>query len=116
MTSRLIYTKVLSNDALNWAVARAEGYANSQSLLDQINIHCTVKYLSWAQAGPIIERECIELEAYPDAHYPSQRWIAHISTEDQDFHGEGETPIIAAMRCYTEMRFGRAIEVPEAVL
>lgn len=80
----------------------------------------------WAQGGPIIEREGIELFRYeapgkavyknPDADEadlvldhvePSQwRWMAGDKLV-------GPTPLIAAMRCYVASKLGEEVDVPD---
>lgn len=62
---------------------------------------------NWAQAGPIIERERIGVEAHPGA----ETWIAFINGR----HQTGPTPLIAAMRCYVASQLGDEVEVPEDI-
>lgn len=59
----------------------------------------------WAQAGPIIEREGIDLRKRvpdPDIARPHPRfaWKAELVATNPYFCGTGPTPLIAAMRCY----------------
>ena len=63
----------------------------------------------WAQGGPLIEKELINL--ITTAGYP---WRATVYMGggvwiDQ----EGPTPLIAAMRCYVASKMGDVVEVPE---
>ena len=60
---------------------------------------------SWAQGGPIIEREEISLLPGP--------WSAQVFLEDglRSFEGTGSTPLVAAMRAYVASKFGD--EVPD---
>lgn len=66
---------------------------------------------SWQQAGPIIERENIDL-ASPNPIDPSwcaMQWRFH--------HGmKGPTPLIAAMRCYVAAKLREEIEIPEGLI
>ena len=67
----------------------------------------------WAQGGPIIEREEIDL-----CNYTSRRvsklaalWLAVKGLHD---HKQvGNTPLIAAMRCYVVSKLGEEVEVPD---
>ena len=60
----------------------------------------------WAQGGPIIEREMIELVPYTDS-----LWDAMY--RDQHIPNDGPTPLIAAMRCYVASKLGDDVDVPE---
>jgi hypothetical protein len=63
---------------------------------------------NWAQGGPIIEREFIDL-AYQFAF-----WRAWSATEDPRATSvSGPTPLIAAMRCYVTSKLGEEVEVPD---
>ena len=57
---------------------------------------------SWHQGGEIIEREKIAL-------FPQEigTWAAG------DQYTRGETPLIAAMRCYVALKLGDEVEIPE---
>jgi len=67
---------------------------------------------SWAQGGPIIERERIELKI-PEAKEFGQ-WMALIADASGDYiHRSGPTPLIAAMRCFIQSRLGDEVEIPE---
>lgn len=55
---------------------------------------------NWAQGGPIIERECIELQNWGAHSVPWSAWI------DEEHHHYGTTPLIAAMRCYVASKQG----------
>jgi len=68
--------------------------------------------IDWAQAGPIIERERIEL----NVSMTSGKWVArkHQPTLMHDnFRTEGKTYLIAAMRCYVSSKMGDEIEMPK---
>lgn len=54
---------------------------------------------SWSEAGPIIEREGIDLEAPGLAN---DQWEAYIRNDQAGSWSkfDGPTPLIAAMRCY----------------
>ena len=69
---------------------------------------------SWAHAGPIIERERIEVSPMPG------RWCATPPGPPADDgagwhlhrHSYGDTPLIAAMRAYVASRFGDEVDLP----
>ncbi len=70
---------------------------------------------SWAQGGPIIERERMAL-------YCGKQWIkwrASITHAPQnvpsDNWHEGPTPLIAAMRCFVASKFGAEVSDAEKV-
>jgi hypothetical protein len=108
----------LKDQALDWAVAKCEGFtplydsaphANLRNTLGNIWHVDELKFSSdWAQGGPIIEREDIGVFPKDD----STGWYAHktwgISTD-----GEGPTPLIAAMRCFVASKLGDDIELPK---
>ena len=68
---------------------------------------------SWAQGGPIIEREEIFL-----AKSIFGGWTGSIYTQDDGVRcilHDGPTPLIAAMRCYVASKLGDEVEVPEGL-
>jgi hypothetical protein len=71
----------------------------------------------WYIGGPLIERQRIMLDCWPDTAHPSSEhrvwWHASINGTT-DVFGEGETPLIAAMRCFVKSKFGD--DVPEMPL
>jgi hypothetical protein len=90
-------TSELTGAALDWAVhqARFEGACHDEPFPSYST--------NWAQGGPIIERERINI-TYDDV------WTA------EDVDGEtqwGPTPLIAAMRCYVASKMGDEVDVPE---
>ena len=64
---------------------------------------------NWSFGGPILEREGIGLDYYPD----SGLW--HAGTCEGTVWGMDRTPLIAAMRCYVISRLGDVVEIPEEV-
>lgn len=62
----------------------------------------------WAQGGPIIERECIDLQ-YQGGDVDV--WAADIF--DADCSVYGDTALVAAMRCYVVSKLGDEVDVPE---
>lgn len=62
----------------------------------------------WAQGGPIIERERIEVRPYD-----GKRWIA---TDNLTNHTIGPNPLVAAMRCYVISKLGNEVDIPESLV
>ncbi len=109
-------TSELTSSALDWAVARCEGYPTKVSrtgflIFSDPLIQCGPmgsRYspsTNWSQGGPIIEREGIRLDP--------PRSISLWSAEKDGHLLHGLTPLIAAMRCYVASKLGGEIEVPE---
>jgi hypothetical protein len=102
-------TSELQREALNWAVAKCEGYFD----IGMASVHdgvTSVFYFplwqpstDWALAGPIIEREISRIEDLGDT------WEAC----GYGFTANGPTPLIAAMRCYVASKLGDEVEVPD---
>ena len=97
---------------LDWTVARCEGGVGENQLLGAWYAPST----DWAQGGPLIEREKIGIQRCIRA-CEYHGWLA---LKDEPFHdrsGEdevwGETPLIAAMRCYVSSKLGDEVEIPE---
>ena len=121
-------TSELSGAALDWAVAKCEGFEAFTDGISWIIDHAgsyqpLPKYsTNWAQGGPIIEREEIELRVIPTGRNPDNwqgandfdAWEANVCPPDVDYvRAFGPTPLIAAMRCFVESKLGDEIELPE---
>jgi len=96
-------TAELTEAALDWAVAKCEGVISGNECLDRID-WLTEYSTDWAQGGLIIEREHIALwsEGYD---WEAKRYGQHESW--------GQTPLIAAMRCYVASKLGNEVEIPK---
>jgi hypothetical protein len=100
-----VKTSELTGAALDWAVHVAlrgscEGHAEYEYSTD------------WAQGGPIVEREGINLDNY--AKNPQwSAWIPAPERESGEAQAFGPTPLIAAMRCYVESILGDDVDLPE---
>jgi hypothetical protein len=101
-------TSELTGAALDWAVHVAlhgscEGHAEYEYSTD------------WAQGGPIIEREGINLDNYAK----NPQWSAWTPAPNQatgEAQAYGPTPLIAAMRCYVASKLGDNIDIPEGLI
>jgi hypothetical protein len=111
-----IKTANLIGAQLDWAVAKCEGYvAHGEVRADKRRVLIPHPdgggqpfrpSTDWAQGGPIIEREKIDLDFYKTDCEASMRG-------DAFFKSTGPTPLIAAMRCYVSSRLGYEVEVPD---
>jgi hypothetical protein len=109
-------TSELTGAALDWAVAKCEGTINGDDL--DIGFILEGGYLpstDWAQGGPIIEREGMDLNPHGvDSSNGRIQWRAAVQWLDEsDFESIGPTPLIAAMRCFVASKLGDDIDVPE---
>jgi len=63
----------------------------------------------WGQGGPIIERECIDIE-FTDKPHKRPACCATINSPDDGAGvGYGATPLIAAMRAFVMATFGSEV-------
>lgn len=112
-----IKTSELTGPALDWAVAML-AYPSPDYEPDDWEVYVTAgcsdegwvfsPSTDWAQGGPIIEREKIELH-YDDAI----GWKGEYLDADDFIECYGPTPLIAAMRCYCCSKLGDEVEIPE---
>ncbi len=131
-------TSLLTGAALDWAVAQCEelnpmlsssfeeGCVEGLAGYPFVYLHEPMKHniaapafytgyvpsASWWIGGAIIEREEITVE-YAGV------WLGRCwkdSDGEEQIQIEGETPLIAAMRCYVASKFGYEIEVPEELI
>jgi Protein of unknown function (DUF2591) len=114
-----IETAKLEGIALDWAVAKCEG-VNSEAFRLYYNPtepsdydkhgYLEFHYSSiWAQGGPIIDQEDIDVVRWANDSIPERRWMAKQNGEESF----GTTPLIAAMRCYVASKLGDVVEVPD---
>jgi len=111
-------TAELTGAALDWAVAKCEGITWEQGDIDAGEYGLGfAPSTDWAAGGPIIEREGIEFWTYSanqDEHgnFTAIKDAKHPSSAQ---HYSGQTPLIAAMRCYVASKLGADIDLPEAI-
>lgn len=109
-----IKTSELTGAALDWAVAKCEGFEPfTDGISWIIDIEGVYRQLpkystDWALGGPLIEREKISLVVFWYG-----RWVAE---PEEAFESVGPTPLIAAMRCYVASISGEEVEIPEELL
>lgn len=71
----------------------------------------------WAQGGPIIEREGIQLSGWESRWEAKLYWSkAAQGGPKRYWNMTGPNPLIAAMRCYVASKLGSEVEVPEELL
>jgi len=103
-------TSELTGHALDWAVAMCEGIDHDTAAMNIMfgddNDWFLAPSTDWAQGGPIIEREMIELIPQTPALWDAMYRGQHIPND-------GPTPLIAAMRCYVASKLGDEVDVPE---
>ncbi len=70
--------------------------------------------VDWAQGGPLIDRERIEVVPWNEPPHITEDWRARTFTSVADgSHAlrewKGSTPLIAAMRAYVASKFGEVV-------
>jgi hypothetical protein len=115
---QMMKTSELTGHALDWAVAKCESITLYRSKnkkwmtanYGEFNHRHGAPWYSpstyWAQGGPIIEREGINLEYAIDP----EKWCACIMADQEVY---GPTLLIAAMRCYVASKLGDEIDIPK---
>ena len=105
-------TSELTGPALDWAVFLADKPSTAELFTA---IHRTPPPYStdWAQAGPIIERELIDLRHIRSSTTYWEAWTPAPEHPDGEVSACGPTPLIAAMRCYVASKLGEEVEIPE---
>jgi hypothetical protein len=104
-----IKTSELKDAFLDWAVGKCEYMRHSLESDFCGRVGYAWEYSTdWAQGGPIIEREGINI-------IQSGSWFAEMDADHSGgvIHAEGDTPLIAAMRCYVSSKLGDEVDVPE---
>lgn len=114
-----IKTSDLAGAALDWAVAKAEGKNITLMRDDDGSLFPQPVWAdglwqqnystSWAQGGPIIERERISIRQWtnvPVVH-------AYMPFDGAEWSEDGASPLIAAMRCYCCSKLGDVVDIPE---
>jgi hypothetical protein len=107
----------LTGAALDWAVAKCEGI--SVEYVDDGITRCLLMQAGsrfnpttkWAQGGPIIEREKLSLLLISK----TGGWAARTEAYPPKYV-QGDTPLIAAMRCFATSKLGDEIDVPQELL
>lgn len=98
-------TSELTGVALDWAITKTQGLDHEVTSNEWGMWGWAT---DWAQGGPIIEREKIQIKENGHGH-----WFAKIG---KGKWMRGLTPLIAAMRCYVASQFGDTVDVPSELM
>lgn len=108
-----IKTSELTDEALDWAVLKAQGHP-----VEDFNLRFIGDYAystDWALGGALIERGKI-LVAY-DHDTGSCEAEMYLDDElERMCYGSGSTYLIAAMRCFVASKLGDEVETPNVLL
>lgn len=120
----------LSGAALDWAVARAGGYAwQLERGAYGSGFHVVVKLpepsidrqvvlkpsSDWAQGGPLIEKYRVDLSS-PPSDTSQAGWDARVDDGHLLLWANGSNALIAACRAIVAAKFGAEIEVPAELM
>jgi hypothetical protein len=117
-----IKTSELQGVALDWAVAKCEAHPNISGLHPDggVRIISGARFNPsglWADGGPIIERERLEIRIGNPLFFPKGNergeyyeplWLCKKQ--------HGRTPLIATMRCYVASKLGGEVEIPDKLM
>lgn len=108
----------LTGRALDWAAAQAKE-SNAVYRLQNYELPCLVAHdrysEDWRLAGPIIEEVGIDLMKGTEPS-PYEFWEASIHETDGCLIQYGDTPIIAAMRCFVASKLGDTVDIPDELV
>lgn len=126
---KTVKTCELEGAALDWVVALCEGVAMRKEEV-ALEVQAMLKgrledfhpSTDWSQAGPIIERELLEVSPHFQSSSQTNdwkgawHWVVYVlgpNNLDESHEQHGPTPLIAAMRCYVALKLGQEVQVPE---
>lgn len=117
MTMVEVKVSELSGAALDWAVAKIEGYDLMKHPFRRAFIEGVghVDYrpsTDWSQGGPLIERYSLEIVFDGSRNYGWRCVKDWCYGEVNDTYPLGETHLIAACRAIVASKFGDAVSVP----
>ena len=112
-------TNELTGAKLDWAVMKCRGLFWL--------LHGHIPYSTdWAEGGAIIEREKLNVwwaHHVVDAegneygnHWYAETGLTDENADERHICMTGETPLIAAMRCYVASKLGDDVDVPEDIV
>jgi hypothetical protein len=113
----------LTGAALDWAVGQCafdtkviveDGFVYF-TLPDGYRTRRCCPSTDWAQGGPIIEREQINLTNGTPPGI-GLIWHAWLTSNEEQYPIAGLTPLIAAMRCFVASKLGDDIDIPKELL
>ena len=105
----------LSGSALDWAVAKAHGVNMDRFYNEIVDLGHSVADIyvpstNWDQGGPIIERTGITVG--PSNAF-CQEYGKFAASLENPIVAFGDTPLIAAMRCFVKSKLGESVEIPD---
>ncbi len=110
----IIKTSELTGAALDWAVSLidepeackygAQDWREQRTRTVKNGEYVYRYHQSWAQGGPLLERERISVNQFGGA------WKASSLRQSAIV---GPTPLIAGMRCYVASQLGETVDVPD---
>lgn len=118
--SMLIGTINLSGKALDWAVAKAEGFdlvkyegnRIKQYRPGSVPARSYTPSTNWEQGGTIVDRlHGLQFKNWLESK-PETKCQVELHNYEGDWIAFGPTILIAAMRCYVASKLGATIEVP----
>ena len=132
-----VKTAELSGPALDWAVARANGFAVQVRPYAEFCNASTghkvkVRYhrvwyefdgdleeyspsADWSQGGPLIEKYAVKIEHFPGETIASKA-NARIAMHSTAYWQSGPTPLVALCRAIVAANLGDAVSVPEELV
>lgn len=133
---KTIKTSELTGAALDWAVEFAQQIQFNETRVVKIcrqelttpawievennpgsapHFHRASYSTDWAQGGPIIEREWLDVIPWQNKSDEGMRWYCD-QYDGNLCRQYGPTPLIAAMRCYVASKLGDEVEIPEELV
>lgn len=118
--------KTLGGLALNYAVAKTVGFleentpnrlSGNQALMWFINNNPNYT-TNWDLTGEIMFNEGIGVNKYSALAKKDSNtaWFSTVSQNGTEYLAEGNTPLIAVLRCYLSCKVGQEIDIPEALI
>ena len=99
-----IKTSELTGAALDWSVAKCEG---ADPVKDGgVGLSYST---DWLAGGPIIESNEIDLKVVEEGVWQASNFFNDLAIH----HFLGDSPLVAAMRCYVAHKLGEEVEIPK---
>ena len=112
-----IKTQDLTGPALDWAVAKAEGYDPGWLVRQLSNPNPETRAIpgfsaDWSVGGPILDRMKMDIKWVGINNCrASIDWL-----DEEQFEAFGPTPLVAANRCFVLSRLGAEVDVPDELM
>jgi hypothetical protein len=103
-----------SRHVLDWMVKTAAGFSFDGKIWSDgrgyYYLHSDSPSTDWAQGGPILERERIATRFW------RAEGVWEASIKGGFFESFGQSPLVAAMRCFVSSKLGDEVEVPDELV